>query len=76
MKKSVLGLFLFILAVSVSAKETVTVVYSWTAADGPANYSRTIIEEANRLHIKDEDLESWYRSQVVKWQQLSYGVKL
>ena len=52
MKKSVLGLFLFILAVSVSAKETVTIVYSWTAADGPANYSRTIIEEANRLQDK------------------------
>jgi len=52
MKKSVLGLFLSILALTVAAKETVTIVYSWTAADGPANYSRTIIEEANRLQDK------------------------
>jgi tripartite-type tricarboxylate transporter receptor subunit TctC len=52
MKKSVLGLFLFILAVTASAKETVTIVYSWTAADGPANYSRAIIQEANQLQNK------------------------
>jgi tripartite-type tricarboxylate transporter receptor subunit TctC len=52
MKKSVLGLFLFILSLTAVAKETVTITYSWTAADGPANYSRAIIEEANRLQNK------------------------
>lgn len=34
------------------AKENVTVVYSWTAADGPANYSRSIIDEANKMQDK------------------------
>ena len=34
------------------AKENVTIIYSWTAADGPANYSRTLIEEANKLQNK------------------------
>lgn len=52
MKKSFLGLFLFILSLTAVAKETVTITYSWTAADGPANYSRAIIEEANRLQNK------------------------
>jgi len=52
MKKTIIGLFLSIIALTVSAKETVTIIYSWTAADCPANYSRTIIEEANRLQNK------------------------
>ena len=47
-----MGLFLFAVAFSVVAKETVTIVYSWTAADGRANYIRTIIEEANQLQNK------------------------
>ena len=52
MKKTIIGLFLSILALTVTAKETVTIIYSWTAADGPANYSRAIIEEANRSQNK------------------------
>jgi tripartite-type tricarboxylate transporter receptor subunit TctC len=52
MKQTIIGLFLSIVALTVTAKETVTIIYSWTAADGPANYSRTIIEEANRLQNK------------------------
>jgi tripartite-type tricarboxylate transporter receptor subunit TctC len=52
MKKLLTSLFLLLVASSVVAKENVTIVYSWTAADGPANYSRAIIEEANRLQNK------------------------
>ena len=52
MKRALLGLFFSAVAFSISAKETVTIVYSWTVADGPANYSRAIIEEANRIQNK------------------------
>ena len=52
MKRALLGLFFSVLAFAATAKETITIVYSWTAADGPANYSRSIIEEANRLQNK------------------------
>lgn len=52
MKKILLGLGLLLCLHLAQAKETVTIVYSWTAADGPANYSRTIIEEANKLQNK------------------------
>lgn len=49
-------IFYIILLAAISfvavAKENVTIVYSWTAADGPANYSRAIIEEANRSQNK------------------------
>jgi tripartite-type tricarboxylate transporter receptor subunit TctC len=41
-----------LLATTAFAKENVTIIYSWTAADGPANYSRTIIEEANQQQNK------------------------
>ena len=44
---------LFLLFATVAlAGENVTIIYSWTAADGPANYSRTIIEEANQQQKK------------------------
>ena len=52
MKRALFGLFFSVLAFTATAKETITIVYSWTAADGPANYSRSIIEEANRLQNK------------------------
>jgi tripartite-type tricarboxylate transporter receptor subunit TctC len=52
MKKLLTSLLLLLITSSVVAKENVTIVYSWTAADGPANYSRAIIEEANRLQNK------------------------
>lgn len=39
-------------AVPATAKETVTIVYSWTAADGPANYSRALAAEANKIQDK------------------------
>ena len=47
-----MGLFLFAVAFSVVAKETVTIIYSFTSADGRTNYVRTIIEEANQLQNK------------------------
>jgi tripartite-type tricarboxylate transporter receptor subunit TctC len=52
MKKFLLVALLSALALSASAKETITIVYSWTAADGPANYSRSIIEIANKQQEK------------------------
>jgi tripartite-type tricarboxylate transporter receptor subunit TctC len=48
----ILTLLSLLVTVASVAKENVTIVYSWTAADGPANYSRLIIEEANRLQRK------------------------
>lgn len=52
MTKFLLAALLSVLALSSSAKETITIVYSWTAADGPANYSRSIIETANKQQEK------------------------
>ena len=48
----ILTLLSLLVTITSLAKENVTIVYSWTAADGPANYSRAIIEEANRLQSK------------------------
>ena len=50
--KHFLVLLLSAFAISASAKENITIVYAWTAADGPANYSRSIIEEANKQQNK------------------------
>ena len=52
MFKIFIGLFFSLCTISSMAKENVTIIYSWTAADGPANYSRAIIEEANQLQNK------------------------
>lgn len=52
MKRALLVLIFSVMANLAIAKETVTIVYSWTAADGPANYSRSIIDEANRIQKK------------------------
>jgi tripartite-type tricarboxylate transporter receptor subunit TctC len=53
MKKLLIALLVLagIIAPAV-AKETITIVYSWTASDPAANYDRTIIEEANRIQNK------------------------
>lgn len=50
--KKFISILLMAFALSAQAKETVTIVYSWTAADGPANYSRSIVEEANKVQDK------------------------
>jgi len=52
MKKNLVFWFLFLILNAGYAKENVTIVYSFTAADGRANYSRRIIDEANRLQNK------------------------
>jgi tripartite-type tricarboxylate transporter receptor subunit TctC len=52
MIKIFVAFFISIFSISAIAKETVTIVYSWTAADGPANYSRAIIDEANKIQSK------------------------
>jgi tripartite-type tricarboxylate transporter receptor subunit TctC len=52
MKTLFLSLFLAVLSLSVQAKETVTIVYSWTPADAAANFHRTLVEEANRIQNK------------------------
>lgn len=52
MIKLLTTLLLAIASVTATAKENITIIYSWTAADGPANYSRAIIEEANKSQSK------------------------
>jgi tripartite-type tricarboxylate transporter receptor subunit TctC len=52
MKNLLLTLCFTLLSLSAHAKETVTIVYSWTAADTMANYSRTLAAEANRIQDK------------------------
>lgn len=50
--KTLLAILLSAFAITSMARENVTIVYSWTAADGPANYSRSIIETANKQQDK------------------------
>jgi tripartite-type tricarboxylate transporter receptor subunit TctC len=52
MKKILAILLVSAFAVSAQAKETVTIVYSWSAADPAANFDRAIIHEANQLQNK------------------------
>ncbi len=46
--EKVLAVLLSTLALTVSAKETITAAYSWTAADNAANFYRALTEEANK----------------------------
>ena len=43
-----LALMLVTLSLTVSAKENITLAYSWTAADNAANFYRALTEEANK----------------------------
>jgi tripartite-type tricarboxylate transporter receptor subunit TctC len=52
MKNLLLSVILSLLSATVMAKETVTIVYSWTPADTAANFHRTLAEEANRIQSK------------------------
>jgi tripartite-type tricarboxylate transporter receptor subunit TctC len=52
MKNLFLSIILSVLSFTVIAKETVTIVYSWTPADTAANFHRTLAEEANRSQNK------------------------
>lgn len=50
--KQLLAIILCALATQVLAKETVTIYYAFSPADTMANYSRTLVEEANRIQDK------------------------
>ena len=52
MKKLLLILLLLSLSAISFAKETVTIIYGFSPADTQANYSRTLVEEANRIQDK------------------------
>lgn len=52
MKKIILALVLSAAALSVSAKETITIVYSWTVSDPAANFYRTLAESSNKMQDK------------------------
>jgi tripartite-type tricarboxylate transporter receptor subunit TctC len=52
MKKLISILILAMSALSVQAKETVTIVYAWGPGDSVANYHRTIANEANKIQDK------------------------
>jgi tripartite-type tricarboxylate transporter receptor subunit TctC len=52
MKKILVGIFFAIISMSLLAKETVTIVYAFGPADTMANYSRTLVAEANRIQDK------------------------
>lgn len=48
--KHLLGAILLALSMGVAqARETITLMYSWTAADNAANFYRALVMEANRL---------------------------
>jgi tripartite-type tricarboxylate transporter receptor subunit TctC len=52
MKNLILSLILTVISATVAAKETVTIVYAWTAADTAANFHRTLADEANKIQNK------------------------
>ena len=50
--KKFLAILLSTVALSASAKETVTIFYSWTVGDTAANFHRSLAEEANKIQDK------------------------
>ena len=48
----ILAIVLFAFAVTANAKENITVLYAFSASDTTANYSRVMLEEANRIQNK------------------------
>lgn len=50
--KKLLAVVLATLAFSATAKETITMYYSWTAADTAANFYRSLADESNKLQNK------------------------
>lgn len=47
--KKLLLLLALVSSLTVHARETVTLVYSWTAADNAANFYRALVDEANKI---------------------------
>jgi tripartite-type tricarboxylate transporter receptor subunit TctC len=52
MKNLLLSLAFSLLSLTATAKETVTIVYSWGPADTAANFHRTLVESANKIQDK------------------------
>ena len=52
MKKLLTALLFAAVALSASAKETIQIIYGFSAADNSANYSRNLAEEANKIQDK------------------------
>lgn len=52
MKKLLTAVVLTAAALSASAKETIQIIYGFSAADNSANYSRNLAEEANKIQDK------------------------
>jgi tripartite-type tricarboxylate transporter receptor subunit TctC len=50
--KKFLAILLVTLTMTVSAKENITIVYSWTASDNAANFYRTLADESNKIQDK------------------------
>jgi tripartite-type tricarboxylate transporter receptor subunit TctC len=50
--KKLMAIILATLSFSASARETVTLAYSWTAADKAANFYRALADEANKLQTQ------------------------
>jgi tripartite-type tricarboxylate transporter receptor subunit TctC len=47
--KKLLLLLALVSGLTVHARETITLVYSWTAADNAANFYRALVDEANKI---------------------------
>ena len=47
--KKILAVLLTVLSLTVSAKEPITLAYSWGAGDNAANFYRALVAEANKL---------------------------
>lgn len=52
MKKLILSLVFSMVALSAVAKENITIIYSWTAADPAANFYRSLAESSNKMQDK------------------------
>lgn len=52
MKKIITALLLAALTFTATAKENITIFYSWSAADTAANFHRTLADEANKIQNK------------------------
>lgn len=50
--KKLLTILLACLAITAHARETITLAYSWTAADKAANFYRALTEEANKIQTQ------------------------
>lgn len=50
--KKILAILLTAFAITAQAKENITIIYGFSAADNSANYSRNLAEEANKLQDK------------------------